>query len=91
MSSDWQEGANKRRNERQTKVSDETNQKGKRKDRKTWCRGKVGVEHTPECVVYRDFLPTWRMLICNTCGKQLKVYAPRLGTTTKPKPDWVTF
>jgi hypothetical protein len=86
---DWQEGANKRRDERQTKVSDEPPTKGKRKDRKTWCRGKVGVEHIPECVLYRDFLPTWRMLICKTCGKQLKVYAPR--REGQEKPSWVTF
>ena len=46
-----------------------------------------------------DFLPKWRVLLCKTCNKHLKVYAPFRFDLSPPdsdleiagKPDWVTF
>ena len=64
-----------------------------RKTRK-WCKGKVGVEHTPKCFDYQAIkrwcggrvrLDGWKILVCTTCGKELETYFPRRGD----KPDWV--
>lgn len=89
----------KRRDERQTKISDEPTQSlkpsSKKKDTKKWCKGKIGVEHQLKCVKYTDaknldhIRPrqiSWRILVCTVCGKELEIY---YGRTTKPKPDWV--
>lgn len=99
MGSDWQARANERHDERHTKGSDEPShhKHGGRKNRRDWCRGKVGVEHVTECVTYSEakgrrpnFLPTWRVLLCKTCNKSLKTYAPFGPGKEASKPDWVT-
>lgn len=69
----------------------------KHKDKKRWCKGKVGVEHTSVCVPYRGGISTvlgaetakWRQLVCSKCGKILDYYYPFKGRGKK-KPDWVT-
>lgn len=55
--------------------------RSKRKDRKRWCRGKVGVEHDPHWVLYDDLKHynspwakdrQWRVNVCKNCGKELE-------------------
>ncbi len=91
--SDWKEGAIKRRDARHTKSSDghKTTVPNKRNTKK-WCKGKVGVEHKPECMEYaevkkttHDFYKSWRILVCTVCGKELDIYY----ATKKNKPEWV--
>ena len=73
----WQARSNKRRDFRHTHDGPETSRhRGKRKNTKKWCKGKVGVKH--------DFKPTpWRvpggysdMFIvdrCDNCGREINV------------------
>ena len=70
----------------------------KHKDKKRWCKGKVGVEHTPACMPYKHRYPStvmggaqtrWRELVCTKCGKILDYYYP-FKSSKKPKPAWVT-
>jgi hypothetical protein len=96
--------AAKRRDERATKVEekddkdmidvyDEPRPQGpRRKDKKRWCRGKIGVEHVPVCMKVQALaaygcFDNWRILACKVCGKVLAHYSP---AWTKPKPAWVT-
>lgn len=66
------------------------------KNRKRWCRGKVGVEHTPECRDYQDvknwragtMLNGWKLLVCTACGKELDTYMPPMFGVGRPIPDW---
>ena len=75
-----------------------------KKDRRRWCRGKVGVEHLPECRDYRDvkragfpypLFEGWKVLVCKTCGKELAWWAPPIGggllggRQKRTPPDWV--
>jgi len=75
-----------------------------KKDKKRWCGGHEGREHTPVCMkdlawdgwAARFKKPnTHRLLSCTTCGKVLERYYGTgslwAGHTPKPKPDWVTF
>lgn len=92
--SEWKQAAARRRDERNAKPDDaSTLSASKRKDTKRWCRGKVGVEHRPECRRYnetkRQDLPglnSWRVLVCSECGKELATWYG----TKKNKPEWVT-
>jgi hypothetical protein len=96
--------AAKRRDARATKVEekddkdmidvyDEPRPQGlRRKDKKRWCRGKIGVEHVPVCMKVQALaaygcFDNWRILACKVCGKVLAHYSP---AWTKPKPVWVT-
>jgi len=63
-----------------------------KKDRKKWCRGKVGVDHEPQCKNYHDVVHTslnyaknWKLLVCAKCGKNLDWYHP---LQHKQPPDW---
>ena len=58
-----------------------------KKDTRSWCRGKKGREHRPECLTYReakgiakdwmpDFASAWRLLVCAECGKELARWSP---------------
>lgn len=96
----WRESANQRRDARHTKSPDEVGKRpAAKKDTKKWCRGKVGVEHKPKCVDYREtknnyagmgpgFSKGWKLLVCEACGKELDHYYP-FGKAKKNPPDWV--
>lgn len=104
--SDWKKGAAARRDARNIKDPNDTPKPGaSKKDTKKWCRGKVGVEHKPECRDYQDvknsfrghalgdkMFQGWKLLICTTCGKELDHYYPMTfaGREPKPPPPWVT-
>ncbi len=57
------------------------------KNKKRWCRGKVGVEHKLVVVVLRRFT-LFPSLVrhCSTCGKEFGTYS---GTWGKP-PEWAS-
>lgn len=69
----------------------------RRKDRKRWCRGKVGVDHQPVCMTHREakgepLTPAQeneRFLVCKRCGREMECYFPG-WLYPSPKPDWVT-
>lgn len=70
----------------------------KHKDKKRWCKGKEGVEHTGVCMPYRSKYPDsvlngafsrYRELVCTKCGKVIDHYYPHKGSKML-KPDWVT-
>lgn len=95
--SEWRERANRRRDERQTKVPKIRPPSGSKKDTKKWCRGKAGVSHKPVCVDYATHKRTnwprndWKLLICSECQKELDSWWPPIfswETATEP-PDWV--
>lgn len=93
---DWKDGANKRRDERNSKEP-ETHQKAKpaKKDTKKWCAGKVGREHTLEVKNYSEgkgwgpIFGNWWVQYCSTCGKDFESYRPFSGLTSKPPPKWL--
>lgn len=95
--SEWRERANKRRDERQVLVPCIRPPSSSNKDTKKWCRGKVGRAHKPVCVSYNElkrvsYFGQWKVLMCETCGKQLDHYWPspfREGRVI-PIPEWVT-
>jgi hypothetical protein len=75
----------------------------KKKNTKRWCRGKAGVGHKLRCVdyvttkfvdtsVYTDRAKSWKILICEVCGKELDRYWPmQWGDRPLPSPPpWVT-
>lgn len=91
MSTGWKEGVAKHKVDRQTPAVAEVPGPRPRKNRKQWCRGKVGTEHKPVCRTYAETKPTcllakdaggafrtadWRILVCTTCGKELDRYYP---------------
>lgn len=94
------------RDARNAKPIEEPSPKGgKRKDKRRWCRGKVGVEHEPKCLTMAEakrgsFYDRMeddgsRLLVCTRCGKELAwhiVFPPRWGLQrlAKPAPAWVT-
>jgi hypothetical protein len=97
--SEWKKEAAKRRDERASK-NDPCNKvaKGKKKDTKKWCRGKVGIEHQPVCYTYAEYkndpdqykiFKDWRVLACKICNKELKVYYA-FGKEKNSPPNWVT-
>jgi hypothetical protein len=92
--SDWKERSNKRRDERNIKISDESVKHSSKKDKKKWCKGKVGTEHTPICMPYSKYtgfkaFTDCRELVCTNCGKILDTYLPFSLVINKDKPDWV--
>lgn len=69
--SEWKEEANKRREFRQSKSDPEVPQhKGKRKNTKKWCKGKVGVEHSFLPVLKEFTYMSIRISRCENCGKE---------------------
>lgn len=102
MASDWRDRANKRRDERNTKVDDESHKtKRSKKDTIRWCKGKVGREHMPKCFPHKsmsinnkNIFDGWYDLVCSACGKTIDTYRPRtkwlnMELDSRPKPDWV--
>jgi hypothetical protein len=97
MSSDWKQRAVARRDARHTHDGPREQPRSAAKNRKRWCRGRIGVDHKPVCRNYADFktreiagqklFRKWRVLVCSECGKELKHY---YGFKTEKKPDWVT-
>ena len=66
-----------------------------KKNKKKWCRGKVGVKHSPVPMKYVGWWghtePGWWNLVCDKCGKRLDLYYP-VDLNSKfyePPPDWV--
>lgn len=94
--SEWREQANKRRDERQTKVSAIRPPGGSTKDTKRWCRGKPGREHQPACKDYNDIKKVdhfkgWKTLVCEACGKQMDHYFPSpFREYQSAPPNWIT-
>lgn len=85
---DWQERANKRRDERHTKSPDDGTKPSasSRKDTKRWCGGKAGREHRPVGGLYRNTSGCYE-LVCADCGRRLDWWF-KMGQTTEP-PEWV--
>jgi hypothetical protein len=81
--------------------SDEVPAHRAKKNRRHWCRGKVGTPHQPECRPYVEVKPglpasgvafaDWRVLVCRACGKHLEYYYPTnwTGLPPQPPPPWV--
>lgn len=94
--SDWRESANKRRDERQTKVEPRAHARRK-PNRKKWCKGKVGIPHKAVWQKRRPWvLPSGtdvhkndREYVCAVCKKVLdywwKGWNTLMGSKT-PKP-----
>lgn len=97
--SDWKRTAAARRDARHTASEPTKPTHRAKKDRKRWCRGKVGVEHKGECRRYDEvknapsYFGDWRILVCVECGKELDLWMPpRDGwPLSDPKPEWVTL
>lgn len=69
----------------------------RRKPRRRWCRGKVGLEHVPLCAPWdttklvvglHKAYERSRILICTRCGKELAWWVPWDGDK-RPPPSWV--
>lgn len=75
-----------------------------KKNKKRWCKGKVGVEHRLKCYTYPElkgsnrgrnqpYRDGWYILACTVCGKEMDHYFPwpeSWGLCQKePKPGWV--
>jgi hypothetical protein len=100
MGSEYRESAIRRRDERQTKVPIIRRPSGSKKDTRKWCRGRIGVEHKPQCVSHdewenrqdgSDWSKDWRVLVCEECGKQLDYWFPvPWWRDEKSPPNWVT-
>lgn len=99
--SDRKKDAAERRDERNIAgdLDEKSSGQTRHKDKKRWCKGKVGVEHTPVCMPYRKHhglavldgaMKNWRELVCSRCGKVLDYYYPFNRSRGKKKPDWVT-
>lgn len=95
--SDWQDRANKRRDERHTKEPDAqvAKPKASKKDTKRWCKGKEGREHKTEVRSYKDAKGVkwahdgWFILICTACGKELDRYWPLGLQWANEPPEWL--
>jgi hypothetical protein len=94
----WRQQSALRRDDRATKTPDGPLKGRGKKDRKPWCGGHVGREHTPQCRRYKEgrvtYLTDWRELVCTTCGRQMDVYGPsfhRIVGKPLKKPEWVTL
>lgn len=99
----WKQEATKRRDERNAKDPVRRKPVPGKKDKKRWCRGKVGVEHKPVCRDYNEAKLTryinvagieiplhkgWKLLVCTECGKELAHYYP-MGAFKRNPPEWV--
>jgi hypothetical protein len=68
------------------------------KNKRDYCRGKEGLEHSPKCVDYNatkrnvggTFSIDWKLLVCTICGKELDFFMPNTWGKPKPVPAWVT-
>lgn len=103
MTGEWDKKSADRRDTRNDKSTPEVGKsKPGKKNTKKWCRGKEGVEHKLKCVDYNSVKSTyvglntglakgWKLLICETCGKELERYFPMsfLGRKPKTPPEWV--
>ncbi len=94
--SDHKQSAAARRDDRNAKTPTKSRATvGKVKNTKRWCKGKVGVEHQPKCQDYcatkgaPPYLAGWKLLVCQTCGKELETYFPS-KFAKRAKPAWVT-
>jgi hypothetical protein len=96
----WQQKSADRRDERATKAPEKPTKYRSSKKTRTWCKGKVGVEHQRKCVPYDDVKARifttdtsakWRVLVCTACGKELALWCPFniRGREPKKVPDWV--
>jgi hypothetical protein len=87
---DWQERANKRRDERHTKIDDApaTRSKKSKKNTKLWCKGVVGREHETSCFKKPQCIGYY-VLKCNNCGKELDYYFTDSPFDKRPRPDWL--
>lgn len=93
--SEWRQQAAQRRDTRNTRGPVRP-QGGSKKDTARWCRGKIGHEHSPQCVPYNDvkgteFAPVgWKLLVCTECGKHLDHYMPSSFVRDRSvQPAWV--
>jgi hypothetical protein len=93
MVSSWHERAIKRKDARHTALPVIRPPGGSRRNTKRWCRGKVGIEHKPECQTDKGIC-RHKILVCTECGKHLDWWFPPIGSgldfLSRPKPDWVT-
>ena len=97
--SEWKERAIKRRDERHTLGEEKTPPSKRKKNRKRWCKGKVGVNHTavwqalvPNILFGQDWNKNRREFVCTKCKKVLDTWWPGWGRfgykgrkTPKPK------
>lgn len=87
---DWNADVIKRRAFRHTMNGPEV-PKGSRskKNTKKWCKGKVGVEHTPVGKWGAGWHNYMCILACTRCGKHLDYWYSRSFFGVKVRPDWV--
>lgn len=102
----WRQGAARVRDARNVREPEKASVGGlRKKNTKRWCKGKVGREHKPECIIPNGRTPSddTRVLACMACGKELerywtwKVWVPPRGREPgywkelgcKEKPAWV--
>lgn len=76
--SEWKQSAIDRRDERHTKIEGKRLPSRRKPNRKKWCKGKVGVLHTPVwkgvqpfVVFNKDWNKDQREFVCTKCGKVL--------------------
>jgi hypothetical protein len=79
----WQAHGVVRRDAKHMHAGPETSGKGVSKDKKRYCRGKVGREHFPLVMISIKYVPTI-VKYCVKCSKEFDRY---LGHG--PVPDWV--
>jgi hypothetical protein len=91
--SDWKQGAAHRRDERATKLEETTPGPARHKDKKRWCKGRVGREHKGVCHNYNElkrwglgnkYVSGWKILVCTVCGKELETWYGN----PKNRPEW---
>lgn len=90
--SDWKKSAAERRDNKQPLLEDPDKKLHSKKDKKTWCGGKVGKPHIPVCKSFQEIKkwgkPEYKILICSVCGKDLAYYYGN-KICKENKPDWV--
>jgi hypothetical protein len=88
--SEWRDRANRRRDERHTKVDDGARRVRSTKDTRRWCGGREGREHvlTVEPWPPRVRKPLGKCQVCTACGKRFRWWHP-FGDDTTP-PAWAT-
>jgi len=104
--SDYKKSSTDRRDTRNAKDGPEAPKpRASKKNTRKWCKGKVGVEHTPVCRDYREVKHSgdltfgerqvslyqgWKILMCSECGKELDYYYPMgLNGKVRREPPWV--
>lgn len=92
MTDDYKQSAIRRRDERHTKLEETTPGPARHKDKKRWCKGKVGREHVGVCMKYdvvkkaSKYTANWRVLVCTGCGRELDIW---YGGKKSERPEWV--